>query len=130
MPLVKIEIAKGRSKMHKHLLLEIVHRSLMTALKIPDRDRNQRLSEYDRELFEIPEGKTKLFTIVEITLFTGRSMDAKRELYRLIAGGFKKELGIGDNDLMIVLYEVPLENWGIRGGKPANEVDLGFEVKV
>jgi hypothetical protein len=29
-----------------------------------------------------------------------------------------------------VLNEVPLENWGIRGGQPASEVDLGFKVNV
>jgi hypothetical protein len=29
-----------------------------------------------------------------------------------------------------VLHEVPLENWGIRGGTPASDVDLGFEVGV
>jgi phenylpyruvate tautomerase PptA (4-oxalocrotonate tautomerase family) len=123
-----VEIAKGRSKKEKKTLLDIVHRSLVTALKIPENDRNQRLAEYG--YFEIPEGKTKKFTVVEITLFAGRSMDAKRILYSLIAESFKKELGIGDNDLMIVLHDVPMENWGIRGGKPANEVDLGFKVKV
>ena len=27
-------------------------------------------------------------------------------------------------------FAVPPENWGIRGGQPASEVDLGFEIKV
>ena len=39
-------------------------------------------------------------------------------------------LGIDANDITIVLHEVPLDNWGIRGGKPASEVDLGFNVNV
>ena len=34
------------------------------------------------------------------------------------------------DDITIVLHEVPTQNWGIRGGQPASEVDLGFEVKV
>ncbi|HCS20286.1 MAG TPA: hypothetical protein DIW47_06940 [Bacteroidetes bacterium] len=33
-------------------------------------------------------------------------------------------------DITIVVYELPMENWGIRGGKPANEVNLGFKVDV
>lgn len=41
-----------------------------------------------------------------------------------------RDPGIEGNDIMIVLHEVPLENWGIRGGKPASEVDLGFKVDV
>jgi phenylpyruvate tautomerase PptA (4-oxalocrotonate tautomerase family) len=39
-------------------------------------------------------------------------------------------LGIQATDIFIVLHEPPLENWGIRGGVPASEVDLGFNLKV
>lgn len=35
-------------------------------------------------------------------------------------------LGIPPNDVLIVLQEPAMENWGIRGGMPASEVDLGF----
>jgi hypothetical protein len=35
-----------------------------------------------------------------------------------------EQLGIGPMDVFIVIYESPLENWGIRGGVPASEVDL------
>jgi phenylpyruvate tautomerase PptA (4-oxalocrotonate tautomerase family) len=31
---------------------------------------------------------------------------------------------------LVVLLEPPLDNWGIRGGQMASEVDLGFEVQV
>jgi phenylpyruvate tautomerase PptA (4-oxalocrotonate tautomerase family) len=39
-------------------------------------------------------------------------------------------LGIPASDVLIVLHDVPLENWGVRGGTPASDVDLGFEVGV
>ena len=28
------------------------------------------------------------------------------------------------------LIEVPPENWGLRGGMPASEIDLGFKIDV
>ncbi len=31
---------------------------------------------------------------------------------------------------MIVLYEPPMENWGVRGGKPSSEVDFGFKINI
>ena len=31
---------------------------------------------------------------------------------------------------MITLRESPAENWGIRGGQAASDVDLGFDVNV
>ena len=34
------------------------------------------------------------------------------------------------DDITMVLHKPPLENWGIRGGKPVNAVDLGFTIKV
>jgi phenylpyruvate tautomerase PptA (4-oxalocrotonate tautomerase family) len=63
-------------------------------------------------------------------MFRGRSIEAKKELYRLITDKLSENPGIDGNDIVIVLLEPPLENWGIRGGKPASEVDLGFNIKV
>lgn len=39
-------------------------------------------------------------------------------------------LGVPAGDIKITLIEVPAENWGIRGGLPASEVDLGFAIDV
>ncbi|WP_051957951.1 hypothetical protein [Desulfobacter vibrioformis] len=54
---------------------------------------------------------------------------AKQRLYKLIFNQLKK-LGYQDNDAVIVLSEPELNNWGVRGGIPANEIDLGFNLKV
>lgn len=129
MPLVSISIQKGRTADEKRALLDAVHSSLVEALKIPDYDRNQRINEYAAEDFEIPPGKTNKFTLIEITVFPGRSMEAKRNLYQGIVRNLG-QLDIDPMDVFIVLYEPPMENWGIRGGIPASEVDLGFQVDV
>jgi len=69
-------------------------------------------------------------TLIEITLFKGRSIESKKALYGSIVNNLASDPGIDSEDIVIVLYGPPLENWGIKGGKPANEVDLGFEIKV
>jgi hypothetical protein len=56
-------------------------------------------------------------------------LDAKRRLYREIVERFG-ELGIPARDVTIVLIESAAESWGVQGGRPANEVDLGFTVNV
>ena len=88
-----------------------------------------RLHEYTPEEFLIPPGKSDRYTRVEITMFPGRSLDAKRHLYQAIVRNLGS-LGVPPNDVKIVLVEPPMENWGVRGGVPASEVDLGFEVRV
>jgi phenylpyruvate tautomerase PptA (4-oxalocrotonate tautomerase family) len=64
-----------------------------------------------------------------MTVFPGRSIEAKRTLYQEIVTGLKA-LDIPSDDILIVLKEPPLQNWGIRGGYPADEVDIGFKLDV
>ena len=40
------------------------------------------------------------------------------------------EFGIPADHIIITLCESPQENWGIRGGQAACDVDLGFQVDV
>ncbi len=129
MPLVKIETRRSLKVAEKKNLFNAVHSALREALGILEEDRNIRFVSYSPEDFQVPPGKTLNFTLVEITLFAGRSPEAKKNLYRNIVGNLG-ELGISPVDVFIVLHEVPLENWGIRGGIPASEVDLGFDVQV
>lgn len=129
MPLVKISLLKGRSKEEKKALLDGIHAALMDAFKIPENDRTQRIFEFELDNFDIPEGKTSNYTLIEIDVFPGRSLDAKRKLYQTTVQNLK-ELDIQPNDLLIVLKEPPLDNWGVRGGTPASEIDLGFKLDV
>ncbi|MCP4347547.1 MAG: tautomerase family protein [Desulfobacterales bacterium] len=129
MPLVKISIQKGRSEPEKKALLDILHSSLVDAFKIPESDRVQRIYEFSDDEFEIPGDRTDKFTIIEITIFSGRSFEAKKKLYRLIFSQLKN-LGYQDNDAVVVLHEPELDNWGIRGGVAASETDLGFDLDV
>ncbi len=130
MPLVKIEIYTGKSSEYKKAILDGVHLALVKAFQIPDDDRMQRLYELDSDHFEVAKSKTNQCTIIEITAFKGRSLEAKKKLYKEIVNNLKINPGIDGNDITIVLNEPPLENWGIRGGNPASEVNLEFEIEV
>ena len=129
MPVAKIEVRKGRSAAEIAALIEAVYQAQREALMVPEGDRQIRYIEHKPEHFAVPPGKTDDYTYVEITLFPGRSLDAKRKLYQSIVRRFG-ELGIVPSDIVIVLNEPSLENWGIRGGVPASEIDIGFKLDV
>jgi len=129
MPQVQIEILKGRSAAERRHLLDAVHEALVQAFSIPEDDRTQRIVEHDSENFEIPPGASELYMLIEITAFPGRSATAKRRLYEAIVHNLET-VSVPAKDISIVLHEPPMENWGIRGGKPASEVDLGYRVDV
>jgi len=130
MPLVKISLRKGRSPEYRRAILDGVHDALVEAYRIPDHDRHQQLYELDPDDFEIPPGNSDRSMVVEIIAFPGRSRKAKERLYAAIVRNLGRSPGIDGRDLLIIVHEPPMGNWGIRGGKPADEVDLGFRVDV
>lgn len=77
----------------------------------------------------IPESAGERFTRIEIVMFKGRSLPAKRALYQSIVRSLEP-FGIPKEDVKIVLVEVPPENVGLRGGKAACDVDLGYQINV
>jgi phenylpyruvate tautomerase PptA (4-oxalocrotonate tautomerase family) len=129
MPIARIEVCRARPPEHVAALIDAVYRAQLEALKVPADDRQIRYVEHKPEHFPVPPGRTENYTLVEFLLFPGRSLEAKRSLYQGIVRRFGA-LGIAPGDIIIVLHEPPLENWGIRGGLPASEVDLGFRLDV
>jgi len=129
MPFAKIEVRKQRPSHEVQALIEAVYQAQQIALKVPKDDKQIRYIEHKAEHFAVPPDKSDNYTFVEILLFPGRSIEAKRKLYQEIVQRFG-ELGIAPQDVFIVLHEPPLDNWGIRGGQPASEVELGFNLKV
>lgn len=71
----------------------------------------------------------ELYTHISIDCFAGRSLEAKLNLYRSIVEKLEK-LVIPKDHVKILLREITKENWGIRGGQAACDVDLVFEIEV
>ena len=115
MPLVKIEIIKGKSLEYKKTVLDAVHVALENAIQIENWDRFQRLYEIEDDLFERSETKTDKFTMIEITMFPGRTKEQKSKLYKEIVKELNQRLGIEPTDIFIVINEPANENWGLAG---------------
>jgi phenylpyruvate tautomerase PptA (4-oxalocrotonate tautomerase family) len=128
MPVVHIHLARGRPPAQKKAILQGVHAALREAFQIPDHDRNLILHEHDPDAFDSAKGPE--FTLVEVTAFAGRSREAKRALFAAVVRNLERDPGIAPQKVTIIVHEPPLDCWGIRGGKPAGEVDLGFKVDV
>ncbi|MFZ4552541.1 MAG: tautomerase family protein [Aquabacterium sp.] len=129
MPLAKIEVRKSRPPEQVQAIIDAIYLAQREALKVPEHDRQIRYIEHKPEHFAAPPGKSDNYTVVEICMFPGRSLDAKRALYQAIVDRLEP-LGIPRDEVFIVLHEPPLDNWGFRGGIPASEMDLGFKLNV
>lgn len=128
MPSTRIETRRGWLGARRRDFVEAVQVALVAGILIPEADRCVRLAEYDDEAFIVPAHVGPHYTVVEVSLFTGRSIDAKRRLYTAMVEAVAP-FGLAPHDLKIILNEVPRENWGLRG-KPGSEIDPGFKVDV
>lgn len=131
MPSVLIEIRRTMAAEEESRLMEAVHAALRDAFKIHAGDRNVRLLVHEPHRFACPPDRTRpeLCTHISIDAFAGRSVDAKRALYRGIVANLEG-LGIPRDHVKILLREIPRENWGIRGGQAGCDIELGFKVDV
>jgi phenylpyruvate tautomerase PptA (4-oxalocrotonate tautomerase family) len=127
MPLIKIELARGKGKSFLLKLMDAVMTSVQETLKIPSDDTNIRLVEHDPEFFIM---KKPYEILIEITLFSGRTAETRKMLFRSIVDSLHSKFAIDKDAVFTVLNEQPRENWGIRGGVPASEVGLGFKVDI
>ncbi len=128
MPSTRIETRRGWLGAQKRDFIEAVQAALVAGILIPEGDRCVRLAEYDEDAFIAGADKGPRYSVIEISLFTGRSIEAKRRLYAELAAAVAR-FGLEEQDLKVILHEVPRENWGLRG-LPASEIDLGFKVDV
>ncbi len=115
MPIVRVNMLKGRSPDYKKTVLDCIHQGLVDSIGVEDWDRFQRVTEYDREDFEFPSLKTDAFMIIEVDLFPGRTKEQKKDLIESVTNLLNEKLSIEPSDVFIVIKEPPLENWGIGG---------------
>jgi phenylpyruvate tautomerase PptA (4-oxalocrotonate tautomerase family) len=110
-------------------LSDVLHFAVVEAFAFPQDKRFHRFIYMEEDSFFYPSDRSERYTIIEISLFEGRSVESKKKLYRRIFESFEKELGILPIDVEITLFETPKYNWGIRG-MSGDELTLNYKVNV
>ena len=126
---IKIYGTQARLPARRDALSDVLHGCVVDAFAYPPDKRIHRFFALAPEDFRYPAGRSEDYTILEIALFEGRSVEAKKHLYRLLYERFERELGIAPVDLEIMLFETPRHDWGIRG-VPGDELGLDYRVDV
>lgn len=108
---------------------DVIHSCVVDALQYPQDKRAHRFFQLEPEEFFYPAGRSEKYTIVEFSMFEGRSVEAKKKLIRLLIERFDSQLGIPPVDVEITIFETPKHNWGFRG-LPGDEHELNYKVEV
>ncbi|HCF30298.1 MAG TPA: tautomerase family protein [Cyanobacteria bacterium UBA11049] len=113
----------------KQKLSDVIHSCVVDALQYPVDKRAHRFFLLDADDFFYPAGRTDKYTIIEFSMFEGRSVETKKQLIRLLFDRVQHEIGILPQDLEITIFETPKHNWGFRG-LPGDEHTLNYQVEV
>ena len=108
---------------------DIIHTALVETLGLPPEKRFQRFIGLDAADFVYPADRTQAYTLIEISMFAGRSPEAIKALLKRIMADAQASLNIGANDIEITVTETPKHCWGIRG-KTGDELALAYQVDV
>jgi phenylpyruvate tautomerase PptA (4-oxalocrotonate tautomerase family) len=126
---VKIYGLKMPLMAHADLLSAAIHNAIVKALVYSPEKKFHRLIGLEKSEFIYPADRSENYTIIEISMFEGRSTEAKKSLIRLIFANIEREVGIKPQDVEITIYETPNHHWGIRG-LCGDELALGYKVDV
>ncbi len=126
---IKIFARRATIARHRTALSEAIHQAVMQALAYPARKRFHRFIGLDPEDFLHPDDRSENYLIIEISMFEGRSAEARKALIRGIFANVTEATGIAAQDVEITIFETPMANWGIRG-VPGDELALGYKVNV
>lgn len=104
MPSVLIEVRSAFSVEREVGIMDAIHAALQSAFKIPANDKNVRFLVHEPHRFACPPDRSRpeLYTHVSIDAFAGRSLDAKRDLYRQIVENLE-QVGIPRDHVKILL---------------------------
>lgn len=127
----QIKIFGIRAALHpiREKMSEIISECMFEAFQFPKEKKAHRFIYIEEDSFFYFEGRSAKHTIIEISAFEGRSIEAKKKLYQLIFEKFEKQLAITPMDVEITIFETPMHNWGIRG-KSADELILNYKINV
>jgi phenylpyruvate tautomerase PptA (4-oxalocrotonate tautomerase family) len=126
---VKIYGLREHLEPAKARLSDVIHSCVIDALQFPPNKRAHRFFHMDAGDFYFPESATHRYTIIEISMFEGRSVETKKHLIRLLFERICNQADRLPNEVEITITETPRQNWGFRG-MPGDEIGLNYNVGV
>ena len=131
MPSATIEVRRSYSPEEESALMEAVHAAIVEAFQVSPVHRNVALFVHAPHRFigrtDCPDPER--VTNISIFVLPGRSVDAKRRLYRSLVRRLEG-FGIPPACVLVRLHELPAENFAVRGGQALCDVELGYPVTV
>ncbi|EGQ3946030.1 tautomerase family protein [Staphylococcus pseudintermedius] len=121
MPIIKIDLIKGKSKDYIKEVLDISYEVMLEAFHVPEGDRYQIVTQheaYEMQILDTGLGVERTTDVLVFTLITRpRTQEQKTIFYRKLVEMLHLKLGIRKEDVLITLVENTDENWSFFNGE-------------
>lgn len=121
MPLINIDVVRGRSAEQLRGLLDAVHTSMVDAFDVPDTDRYQILTQHEPEemvLLDTGLGLERSQDVVVLRFVSKpRAAEAKQRLYSLLAERLSQQCDLSPDDLVVAVTENDEADWSFGRGR-------------
>jgi 4-oxalocrotonate tautomerase len=121
MPLVRIDLRRGKSAEYKKAICDGVYQALREIFKVPENDRFMVVTDHDDADFIHSQTylgieHIKDFIILQLTVNNTRTVEQKKQLYARIVALLAENPGIKPPDVFINLVEVDVSDWSFGNG--------------
>ena len=121
MPLVRIDLRRGKPAEYKKAICDGVYAALREIFKVPENDRFMVITDRDDADFVHSEEylgikHTRDFVILQLTVSNTRTVEQKKQLYARIVALLGENPGIKPSDVFINLVEVDVSDWSFGNG--------------
>ena len=121
MPLVRIDLVRGKSIEFRKALGEIVYQAMRELINVPANDKFQIITEHAAEELNVADNYlgnaySKDIVLIQVTMNAGRTVEMKKAFFKKIADDIHAQLHLRRDDVVINLVEVAKENWSFGGG--------------
>lgn len=120
MPLIQINMMKGKSPKYIKAVCDGIHKALVAAWKIPLNDRFQLVSEYKKGHFHFDKtiwGVKRSDHLISIYITSiSRSAAMKKKLYRELVKVLGENPKVRKEDIFVTIVTVGREDWSFGNG--------------
>ncbi|HEX2556644.1 MAG TPA: tautomerase family protein [Microvirga sp.] len=120
MPLAHISLRSGKPDAYRQAIFDGLYQALREALNVPDDDRFMTITEHDPANFSTGNAygiaRSADVVYIQITVFSTRTAEQKKALFRRIAELLGERPGIRPEDVFVIVHDAPKENWSVGNG--------------
>lgn len=122
MPLVRIDLLRGRSAAERRVIGDAVHDAMTETIDVPRDDVFQVITEHDRtglryDAQYLGVDRDDGIAFISITLRRGRTLEQKQALYRRLCELLAERAEMESRNVFVALTENELADWSFGAGE-------------